>query len=194
MLFMREKLTAREIFTVPNILSYFRILLIPVFVVVYLRADSPEGYYLAALVVLVSGFTDLADGYIARRFNQITRLGKAIDPIADKLTQAAIAICLMFRIKGMVFLVILHVIKEGYMAVNNLILIRSGKGPLDGAMWFGKLSTAAFYLLMIVAVAVPTLPTMWMNVLMIATAFFMIVALVMYIPVFRNLRNGVQDN
>ena len=80
------------------------------------------------------------------------------------------------------------------MAVNNLILIRSGKGPLDGAMWFGKLSTAAFYLLMIVAVAVPTLPTMWMNVLMIAAAFFMIVALVMYIPVFRNLRNGVQDN
>ncbi len=191
---MKEKVTAREIFTIPNILSYIRILLIPVFIISYLRAESQNEYYLAALILFVSGFTDLADGWIARHFNQITRLGKTVDPIADKLTQAAVAICLALRIKGMIFILVLHLIKEGFMAINNIILIRSGKGPLDGAMWFGKLSTAAFYLLMTVAVAVPTLPAMWMNVLMGATAFFMIVALIMYIPVFRDLRKGMPQD
>ncbi len=91
----------KEIFSVPNIMSYFRILLIPVFVFVYLRADSQRDYAVAGVIVAVSGLTDFLDGFIARRFNMVTELGKALDPVADKLTQAAFALCLMLRIPQM---------------------------------------------------------------------------------------------
>ena len=91
------KLTKKEIFSIPNILCYFRILLIPVFMISYINAKETRGYYFAAFIVLLSGLTDFADGFIARHFNMVTELGKAIDPVADKLSQAAIVISLMIR-------------------------------------------------------------------------------------------------
>ena len=76
-----------EIFSIPNVLSYFRIILIPCFVYVYVTSDTQAGHILAAVIILVSGLTDLLDGKIARKFNMITELGKALDPLADKLTR-----------------------------------------------------------------------------------------------------------
>ncbi|MBO7690301.1 MAG: CDP-alcohol phosphatidyltransferase family protein, partial [Clostridia bacterium] len=68
--------------TIPNLLSAIRILLIPVFLVLFLK-----GHYVAAVIVLViNGLTDTYDGKIARKFNQVSNLGKLLDPIADKLT------------------------------------------------------------------------------------------------------------
>ena len=87
----------REYFSVPNIMSYFRLLLIPVYLYVYLTADEEGGYGWAAGVIAVSGLTDMLDGKIARRFNMITEWGKFIDPVADKLTLAAIALSMSFR-------------------------------------------------------------------------------------------------
>ena len=73
--------------TIPNLLSVFRILLIPLFIYLYLE-KSPEDFGISAgIVLLISGATDMLDGYIARHFNQITQLGQILDPIADKLTQ-----------------------------------------------------------------------------------------------------------
>ena len=95
------KLTKKEIFSIPNILCYFRILLIPVFMISYINAKETRDYYFAAFIVLLSGLTDFADGFIARHFNMVTELGKAIDPVADKLSQAAIVISLMIRIEPM---------------------------------------------------------------------------------------------
>ena len=73
----------KERFSIPNLMGYFRLLLIPVFCYLYL---AKEAYHWAAGVVLLSSLTDLFDGMIARKFNMITNLGKALDPIADKLT------------------------------------------------------------------------------------------------------------
>ncbi len=69
------KLSAKEIFSIPNILSYIRIILIPVFIYLYVTAENTTDYYIAAAVILFSGITDFADGLIARKFNMITELG-----------------------------------------------------------------------------------------------------------------------
>ena len=81
---MKNRIDKREIFSIPNLMGYFRILLIPVFSWMYCTADSTGDYYAAAVVVGVSGLTDMFDGKIARRFNMITELGKFITVETDK--------------------------------------------------------------------------------------------------------------
>lgn len=177
------KITAKEAFSIPNILSYIRILLIPLFTILYFRADVTAEYLAAAIIILVSGLTDLADGYIARRFGMITELGKALDPIADKLTQFMIIVCLSFRYRGMILLAALFVCKELYMGINDLLLLRRGK-KLGGAMWFGKVSTAVFYLTTVILIAVPELPLPVANGIMLTTGFFLLLSFILYAPVF----------
>ena len=87
-----KRFNKKDLFTIPNLMGYFRILLIPVFCYFYIKKQA---YLLAAGIVLISSLTDLFDGYIARRFNMVTELGKALDPVADKLTHAALALCLV---------------------------------------------------------------------------------------------------
>ena len=88
----KQKMTAKEIFSIPNLMGYFRILLIPVFSWIYIHADGVSDYYMAAVLVGISGLTDMFDGKVARKFNMITELGKFIDPLADKLTQGALVL------------------------------------------------------------------------------------------------------
>ena len=107
---MKNRIDKREIFSIPNLMGYFRILLIPLFSWMYCTADSTGDYYAAAVVVGVSGLTDMFDGKIARRFHMITELGKFIDPLADKLTQAALLICLAIRYPLMRAVLVLFVL------------------------------------------------------------------------------------
>lgn len=177
----------RDFFTIPNILCYIRFALIPLFVYLYINAESTRDYYMAAAVILISGLTDFADGFIARKFNQITEVGKFIDPLADKLTQAALILTLMFKIKWMEILVVIFIIKEVFMAVNGAVLLVKKGVKLDGAMWFGKLSTAVFYAVMFILILLPGLSTVWVNILMGITGFFLILSFAMYIPVFMQM-------
>ncbi|MBC5627671.1 CDP-alcohol phosphatidyltransferase family protein [Clostridium sp. NSJ-6] len=184
-----KKITFKEVYSIPNILCYIRILLIPVFIYVYVNAKDAVDYYMAAAIIFLSGLTDFCDGFIARKFNQVTELGKLIDPVADKLTQAAIIIALMFKIKWMFFLVVLFVIKELSMLINGIILLRKGK-KLDGAMWFGKVSTAVFYFSTFIMILFPMLNSMVENILMIISAFFMALSFFMYnIEYFKMYKN-----
>ena len=139
-----KKFSKKEIFSIPNMMGYFRILLIPVFCYLYITAESEKDYMWAAFVVLISSLTDLFDGKIARRFNMITELGKALDPVADKLTHAALAVCLATRYPLMWLLIALMAVKEGYMGIMGILFFRKGK-MLDGAMWFGKVCTALLF-------------------------------------------------
>lgn len=127
------KLTKKEIFSIPNILCYFRILLIPVFMISYINAKETRDYYFAAFIVLLSGLTDFADGFIARHFNMVTELGKAIDPVADKLSQAAIVISLMIRIEPMRWLFLLFAVKELFMGITSIVLLTKHNTKMDGA-------------------------------------------------------------
>src|SRR5690606_3380299 len=172
-------LYSKEIFTIPNLLSCIRLSLIPVFLLVYINADYTADYYLAAFIIVLSGITDLLDGFIARHFQQITELGKVLDPIADKLTQAAIAFSLMFRFPYMWLLVILFVVKELFMGISGLLLLRKNK-KLDGAKWFGKVSTAIFYVTMGILIAFPNIHYDIYLVLLNITALLLSLSFIMY--------------
>lgn len=87
----------KQILTIPNLLSVFRILLIPLIVWLYC---GKQDYLLAAWVLLLSGVTDIADGFIARHFHMVSDLGKVLDPIADKLTQTVALVCLLTRFRA----------------------------------------------------------------------------------------------
>ena len=134
----------KDLFTIPNLMGYFRIILIPIFMAVYIGADSRADYIAAAVILGISGLTDCFDGKVARHFNMITEWGKVLDPVADKLTQAAVFISLSFRYPTMRYLVILFVVKEMFMGIMGAIMLKKGS-MMDGARWYGKLCTAVLY-------------------------------------------------
>ena len=87
----------KEILSIPNILSLFRLLLIPVYTVLFLRAERPVDYWWAAGILAVSTLTDMVDGKNARRFHMVTNLGKILDPVADTATQCTLLVSLAVR-------------------------------------------------------------------------------------------------
>ncbi len=133
----------KEIFSIPNILCYIRILLLPVFAVLFCLKLDVWG----AVVVLLSAATDVADGIIARKFHMETELGKIVDPLADKLTQAVVSGCLLFRYPVMWILFSVIVVKESFQGIGGILLYRKVKS-IRSSEWFGKLSTAFFYAVM----------------------------------------------
>lgn len=181
-----KKCTAREVFSIPNIMCYFRILLIPVFCALYLRAEKPEDYLLAGGVVLLSSLTDLFDGKVARRFNMVTQLGKVLDPVADKLTHAALAVCLAVRYPLMWLLIALMVMKEGYMAVMGCLFLRKGK-MIDGAMWFGKVCTATLFVGLMVLFLFPGLDITVVDTLIGVMMVVMLYTLIKYVALYRRM-------
>lgn len=182
------KITLKEAFNIPNILCYFRILLVPFFCYFFItaNADTSYKYYITALLILLSGLTDFFDGLIARRFHMITELGKAIDPIADKLTQFSLAVCLAIKVPYVMILVAIVFIKELCMGIFCLILLRQNK-KLDGAKWFGKVSTFVYYVVMFLIIVFPSLSQVWVVSLVSIASAFMIMSFAMYMPVFYRL-------
>ena len=87
----------KDLFTIPNWLSLFRLMLIPVYVVIYLNAAEPVDYAVAAAILAISCLTDAIDGKIARKYNMISTIGKFLDPLADKLTQFTLIVCLAVK-------------------------------------------------------------------------------------------------
>lgn len=146
----------KEIWTIPNLLSIFRLVLIPVYMHIYVNADSAEDYVTAAVILAVSCLTDLVDGKIARAFNQITNVGKVLDPLADKFTQLALIICLATRRRALKYLLIIFLIKEFFQLFCMLGAMLHGKG-LNGALMSGKISTTVLFVSLTLMVLMPGL-------------------------------------
>ncbi len=140
-----ENKTENKILTIPNLLSLFRLILIPVIVWLYWFRKN---YFPAGVLLIVSGLTDLADGYIARRFHAVSNVGKILDPIADKLTQAAMLFCLVTRFPLMAAPFGFLVIKEIFIGTTGLLMIRK-TGKVVGADFHGKVATTLLYAMMI---------------------------------------------
>lgn len=164
---------------IPNIISYIRILLIPIFIYFYMEAQTTKDYYIAAAIVALSGFTDFLDGRIARKYNMITELGKLIDPVADKLTQCALLFCLATRYKLMWLLLIFMLVKESIMFFGGLYLAKYHK-KLDGANWYGKVATFIFYIIMVLLLLFPTINILYANISIVICTLFMANSFVMY--------------
>lgn len=133
--------TNRRVMTIPNLLSAFRILLVPVIAWLYC---SEGDYPLTAGVLLLSGATDIVDGFIARRFHMVSDLGKVLDPVADKLTQAVALGCLLTRFPAVRWLLAVLVAKEVLMAAMGIFVIRR-TGEVYSAAWHGKMATCILY-------------------------------------------------
>ncbi len=181
----------KEIFSIPNILGYFRILLIPFFMYTYLNAKTVSDYYAPAVIVGVSSITDMFDGLIARKFNMVTELGKLIDPFADKLTQGALIICFIVKYQYMRYLLMLYVLKEGFMLIAGLFMLYHNGKKLNGAKWYGKVSTALVYVVMFILflnpIFFPDMNENIINVLILLCGFAMAATLALYVPVFVGL-------
>ena len=121
---------------------------------------------------------------IARKFNMVTELGKLIDPLADKLSHGAMMICLLTRYQAVWLLLGIFVLKEGFMAIMGLVMLRHNGRKLDGAMWFGKVCTAVLFLTMFALFLIPEMSTVYVNYLIWLCAAVMLITLILYIPVF----------
>lgn len=182
----------KEIFTIPNMLSLFRLVLIPVYVVIYLNARDNVDYYLAAGILAVSCLTDLIDGKIARHFNMISTLGKILDPIADKSTQFTLIVCLTMKYPILRGLILLFVIKESFQLIAGGINLKKGK-MLKGALISGKICTTVLFISLILMVMLPDLIPKVVEIITYVDAAFMLISFSEYLITYFRRENKFQS-
>lgn len=134
---------------IPNLLTFIRFLLIPLFV--YYFFYIPDGNIYAAIIFILSGITDILDGYIARHFNQITKIGTLLDPLADKLMILTVLTSLWIKDIIPFFIIIILLVKEMLMIIGALILYRR-KDIAIPANKYGKATTVLFYIAIIFSI------------------------------------------
>ena len=182
----------KEVLTIPNLLSLFRLALIPVYVVIYLNARDPHEYYLAGGILALSCMTDLIDGKIARHFNMITNLGKLLDPVADKSTQFALTLCISFKQPALRPVLILFVVKESFQLIAMLVNLRRGKA-LNGALMEGKICTTVLFVSLLIMVLFPMLEPLAVQIIAAIDTLFLLISFASYIFAYLGKNTLVQD-
>lgn len=168
-----------QILTIPNALSMFRLVLAIVFWGIGLRKNIAFKQAILVGILAVSGITDFLDGKIARKYGMVSEFGKILDPIADKVTQGVLLLYLVNRYPLIQITLMLFFIKEASMAiVGSKLLLETHKN--EGAMWYGKISTAVFYVVMIALILFPKIPSNTANCLIAISSFCMAAAFVLY--------------
>lgn len=175
----------QEAFSIPNLLSYFRLLLIPLFIQLYIRGDFTE----ALITLAASGLSDIIDGRIARKYNMVTDLGKVLDPVADKLTQCAMMICVATRYPAMWWLLGIHVVKELIMIVVGYYVLKK-TDTVNSAIWCGKLCTGVIYAVMMSHVILPDIPQPVSAASAAVCAGLIVLSLVVYTARYARLLGG----
>ena len=173
---IRELFRKGQVWTIPNIMSLFRIVLLPFLIWAYVGLHNTT---LAVILLAVSALTDILDGKIARKFNMVSDLGKALDPVADKLTQVSMVLCLAFKYKLMWILLGLCVIRETCMFILGLISMKR-TGRVYSARWYGKVSTAVLYGTGLALLVFPKMPSWLSTALIILCMIVVVLALTLY--------------
>lgn len=169
----------KDLFTIPNVLSLFRLILIPVYIVIYLNATQAADYFVAAAILAVSCLTDLIDGKIARMFNMVSTVGKLLDPLADKLTQFSLIACLAVKHPVVRLLVALFVVKELFQLIAGIVAFRKGE-MLNGALMAGKVCTTVLFVSLIILVMMPTLNEVAVAIITAVDCVFMLISFISY--------------
>lgn len=182
----------KELFTVPNLLSLFRLLLIPLYIIIYLNARQPQEYVLAAAILAASCLTDMIDGQIARRFDMVSNVGKLLDPLADKLTQLALTICLSVKYPVLRGVLLLLVIKEVFQVSIAFRMFRRGK-MLHGAILAGKICTVVLFSSLILLVLLPDLGMRTVKAVAIIDTGFLSYAFISYAFAFLGRNTKLQN-
>lgn len=187
---------SNKIITIPNILSVVRlILIIPIMITFFNKL-----YLLSLILIVVSGLTDVVDGIIARKFNMVSNLGKVLDPIADKLTQIAIMICLSSVQILLLVPCIILIVKEIISGVFGLYVIKHIKRML-WADWHGKLATVSLYcmmaahmlMLLIKGEIIPIISYITIGISTVLVLLSFVLYLVRYAKIIKMIKNGESD-
>ena len=173
-----------KVWTIPNFMSMFRLLLVPFIIWAYVGLNSPT---LTIILLAVSALTDVFDGVIARKFNMVSDLGKALDPFADKVTQVTVVLCLAFSYPMLWFLLGLCVFRETCMGILGYITIRK-TNRVPYAHWYGKVSTVVLYASAL-ALLLPKLlhyemPAWLTTAIIVVCMICVFVALILYVRYF----------
>lgn len=182
----------KEIFTIPNLLSLFRLVLIPVYLSLYLNAEVPSDYWRAGFVLALSCLTDAVDGKIARKFHMISNLGKLLDPLADKCTQLSLTICLSTHYPVLLPVLCLFIVKEFFQLVAVILNFRKGK-VLPGALFAGKVCTTVLFLSLIFLVLFPNQNEKVVAIISLIDFGFLTFSFVRYILAYYGKNKLVED-
>lgn len=174
---------------IPNILSVFRILLIP-FIVWQMATGN---MFVAGILLVVSFLTDFLDGWLARRNNWVTDLGKVLDPAADKMTQVAVSITLIIVMREYWWLFAFLIFKDAVMALLGLWVVRRGV-KMESAQWTGKVATFLYYFTVVVLAFFPTAPSWIIITLLILVGLSALIAGLSYIPNYLEYRKEAKEN
>lgn len=165
-----------KIWTVPNVLSLFRIALIPFLCIAFFIEKSGIA---TAVLFGVSALTDVADGFIARHFNMISNFGKALDPVADKLTQGVVLLCLVSKHPIILLVVAVLLVKEVITGAVNLHIAKN-IGIVNGAKWHGKLTTVVLFAMIFLHLAWYDITTLVSHVSISVCLVVMIMSFTLY--------------
>ncbi len=179
-----------QFLTIPNLLSYLRLILIPAIIWLYCVERS---YTAAAWIMAISAATDVVDGWIARHYHLVTDWGKIVDPIADKLTQIAICLCLAWRFTPVRYMLVLLVIKEIYMGIIGLVFIHK-TDSVEGAKWYGKMTTVIFFFGALLLILFPEMPTVGVIALVSLESASIILSMVLYTTRYMRLYHRHQES
>ena len=182
----------KEILTVPNLLSLFRLVLVPVYVGLYLHARQPVQFYTAGAVITLSCLTDALDGWIARQFHMISTLGKILDPLADKLTQFALTVCLTRDHPVLHPVLALFMVKEVIQLLLAVVYLLR-RQILPGALPAGKVCTTVLFVSLITLVLFPDLPQPAVNGIALADTIFLMISFFGYLSAYWGSKSILQD-
>lgn len=182
----------REILTIPNLLSFFRLILIPVYMVIYLKAQETKDYIIAGSILAISCLTDMVDGKIARKFNMITTFGKFLDPLADKLTQFSLLLCLAIRHPVLWTVFSLFVLKEIFQLIAGILTVRHGY-ILKGALISGKVCTTVLFVSLVAMVIFPQMDSATINIIAMVDGVFLMVAFADYFITYLGKKSRFQS-
>lgn len=182
----------KEILTIPNLLSFFRLILIPVYMAIYLNAQETRDYIIAGIILAISCATDAVDGKIARTFNMITTFGKFLDPLADKLTQFSLLLCLAIRYPVLWAVFSLFVLKELFQLFAGIVAARHGY-ILKGALISGKVCTTVLFSSLVAMVLFHNMGEGTVNIIAMVDGVFLMVAFADYFITYLGKKNRFQS-
>ena len=182
----------QEIFTIPNLLSFFRLILIPVYMAIYLKAQESRDYWIAGIILACSCLTDMIDGKIARKFNMITTFGKFLDPLADKLTQFSLLLSLGIRYPVLQTVFALFILKEIFQLIAAILAAKHGY-VLKGALISGKVCTVVLFVSLVMLVLFPNIHFSTVSLIAMIDGFFLMVAFADYFITYLGKKSRFQS-
>ena len=178
---------------IPNLLSILRICLVPVFIYTYLT-DPNDIKINAIIIYAIASFSDFLDGYIARKYQASSNLGKVLDPLGDKLMTVSVLVCI--TIDGIIplWVVVVVFVKEPLMAIGGFVIHRAVKTPMPQSNIIGKVSTFVFFLVCMVLMIFRDISETIATGLITFAVFFMLIALASYVYTYNKYMKSRKEN